>query len=140
MIVLYINITLTLHCPDCRRTKIKQNGNKHFGKQNRLCENCFRQFIGNHAKQVFIKKHQIIGIHYLIINDLTMKSSHFKHLAKNFWSLEEYHMSIKQNVLIGNFPAHTVRIRGNYVCRVICLFQIGDGKTSQRANLFFCNI
>ncbi|KAA6321661.1 hypothetical protein EZS27_028712 [termite gut metagenome] len=44
-----MKITLTLHCPDCQSTKIKKNGKKAGGKQNYLCKNCFRQFIGDHA-------------------------------------------------------------------------------------------
>ncbi|KAA6327205.1 hypothetical protein EZS27_023793 [termite gut metagenome] len=44
-----MNITLTLHCPNCQRAKIKKNGRKACGKQNYLCKNCFRQFIGDHA-------------------------------------------------------------------------------------------
>jgi transposase-like protein len=44
-----MNITITLHCSDCQSTKIKKNGKKASGKQNYLCKNCFRQFIGDHA-------------------------------------------------------------------------------------------
>ncbi|KAA6300619.1 MAG: hypothetical protein EZS26_003225 [Candidatus Ordinivivax streblomastigis] len=44
-----MNIILTLHCPDCQSTKIKKNGKKASGKQNYLCKNCFRPFIGDHA-------------------------------------------------------------------------------------------
>ncbi|KAA6349999.1 hypothetical protein EZS27_002605 [termite gut metagenome] len=44
-----MNITITLHCPNCQSTKIKKNGKKACGKQNYLCKNCFRQFIGDHA-------------------------------------------------------------------------------------------
>jgi transposase-like protein len=44
-----MNITLTLHCPDCQGTEIKKNGKRTCGKQNYLCKNCSRQFIGDHA-------------------------------------------------------------------------------------------
>jgi transposase-like protein len=44
-----MNITITLHCPNCQSTKIKKNGKKACGKQNYLCKNCFRQFIGDHV-------------------------------------------------------------------------------------------
>ncbi|KAA6324504.1 hypothetical protein EZS27_026173 [termite gut metagenome] len=44
-----MNITLTLHCPDCQSTKIKKNGKKSYGKQNYLCKSSSRQFIGDHA-------------------------------------------------------------------------------------------
>jgi transposase-like protein len=44
-----MNITLTLHCPDCLSTKIKKNGKKSSGKQNYLYKNCFLQLIGDHA-------------------------------------------------------------------------------------------
>ena len=42
-------IKIKLHCPDCQRTKIKKNGKKISGKQNYLCKDCGRQFIGDHA-------------------------------------------------------------------------------------------
>ncbi|KAA6328274.1 hypothetical protein EZS27_022809 [termite gut metagenome] len=34
-----MNITRTLHYPDCQSTKIKKNGKKASGKQNYLCKN-----------------------------------------------------------------------------------------------------
>ena len=42
-------IKITLHCPDCHSTKIKKNGKKPSKKQNYFCNNCGRQFIGDHA-------------------------------------------------------------------------------------------
>jgi transposase-like protein len=44
-----MKIKITLHCPDCRSTKIKKNGKKSYGAQNYLCRKCERQFIGDHA-------------------------------------------------------------------------------------------
>jgi transposase-like protein len=44
-----MQITITLYCPDCQSTKIKKNGPPKFGKQNFLCKDCGRQFIGDHA-------------------------------------------------------------------------------------------
>ncbi|KAA6338033.1 hypothetical protein EZS27_013938 [termite gut metagenome] len=44
-----MNITLTLHCPHCQSPQIKKNGKKACGKQNYLCKNCSRPFIGDHA-------------------------------------------------------------------------------------------
>jgi transposase-like protein len=44
-----MKITITLHCPDCQSTKVKKNGKKISKKQNYLCKNCGRQFIGDHA-------------------------------------------------------------------------------------------
>jgi IS1 family transposase/transposase-like protein len=46
-----MKIKITLHCPDCQSTKIKRNGKKSYGKQNYLCKQCGRQFIGDHALQ-----------------------------------------------------------------------------------------
>ena len=42
-------IKIILYCPDCQSAKIKKNGNKSYKKQNFLCKNCGRQFIGDHA-------------------------------------------------------------------------------------------
>jgi IS1 family transposase/transposase-like protein len=44
-----MEIKITLHCPDCQSAKIKKNGKKSSKKQNYLCKNCSRQFIGDHA-------------------------------------------------------------------------------------------
>ncbi|MDR1116306.1 MAG: IS1 family transposase [Tannerella sp.] len=44
-----MQIKITLHCPDCQSAKIKKNDRKSYGKQNYLCKECERQFIGNHA-------------------------------------------------------------------------------------------
>jgi IS1 family transposase/transposase-like protein len=44
-----MTIKTTLYCPDCQSAKIKKNGKKSSRKQNYLCKDCFRQFIGDHA-------------------------------------------------------------------------------------------
>jgi IS1 family transposase/transposase-like protein len=44
-----MTIKITLYCPACQSTKIKKNGSKCYKKQNYLCKNCGRQFIGDHA-------------------------------------------------------------------------------------------
>jgi len=44
-----MKITITLYCPHCQSTKIKKNGKKTYRKQNYLCKECGRQFIGDHA-------------------------------------------------------------------------------------------
>ena len=44
-----MKIKITLYCPACQGTKIKKNGNKSYGKQNYMCKDCERQFIGDHA-------------------------------------------------------------------------------------------
>jgi IS1 family transposase len=44
-----MKIKIELYCPHCQGTKVKKNGRKHSGKQNYLCKNCGRQFIGDHA-------------------------------------------------------------------------------------------
>src|SRR5215469_14948630 len=44
-----MKIKIILYCPDCQSAKIKKNGKKSCKKQNYLCNNCGRQFIGDHA-------------------------------------------------------------------------------------------
>jgi len=44
-----MKITITLHCPNCQSTNVKKNGKKTSSKQNYYCNNCRRQFIGDHA-------------------------------------------------------------------------------------------
>ena len=44
-----MTIQITLYCPDCQSTNIKKNGKKLSKKQNYLCKDCARQFIGDHT-------------------------------------------------------------------------------------------
>ena len=44
-----MTIKIILYCPDCQSAKIKKNGKKSSKKQNYLCNDCQRQFIGDHA-------------------------------------------------------------------------------------------
>ena len=44
-----MTIKITLYCPDCQSAKIKKNGKKSDKKQNYLCKDCGRQFIGDHT-------------------------------------------------------------------------------------------
>ena len=44
-----MKIVIELYCLHCQSTKIKKNGKKSSKKQNCLCKNCGRQFIGDHA-------------------------------------------------------------------------------------------
>jgi IS1 family transposase/transposase-like protein len=44
-----MTIQIILYCPDCQSTEVKKNGKKSCKKQNYLCKNCGRQFIGDHA-------------------------------------------------------------------------------------------
>ena len=44
-----MQIKITLYCPDCQSANVKKNGKKPSEKQNYLCKDCGRQFIGDHA-------------------------------------------------------------------------------------------
>ncbi len=44
-----MKIKILLRCPDCTGTNIKKNGKKKSKKQNYYCNDCGRQFIGDHA-------------------------------------------------------------------------------------------
>ena len=44
-----MEIKITLKCPCCSKTRIVRNGIKKNKKQNYLCNDCGRQFIGDHA-------------------------------------------------------------------------------------------
>ena len=44
-----MQLKITLYCPDCQSTNVKKNGRKPSRKQNYLCKDCGRQFIGGHA-------------------------------------------------------------------------------------------
>ena len=43
-----VEIQSTLCCRRCHGQSIKKNGTKHDDKQNYLCKDCKRQFIGDH--------------------------------------------------------------------------------------------
>ena len=36
---------MKLSCPHCLSSKVKKNGNTHYGKQNHQCNDCKRQFV-----------------------------------------------------------------------------------------------
>ena len=45
-----MTIQITLHCPGCQSTNVVKNGHKSYlEKQNYVCKDCQRQFIGDHA-------------------------------------------------------------------------------------------
>jgi len=44
-----MEIKITLRCPCCSKTNIVKNGTKENKKQNYLCNDCGRQFIGDHV-------------------------------------------------------------------------------------------
>jgi transposase-like protein len=44
-----MKIQITLHCPGCQSSNVVKNGHKSYSeKQNYLCKECQRQFIGDH--------------------------------------------------------------------------------------------
>ena len=43
-----MKIEIIIKCPNCSGLKIVRNGLKSNGKQNYMCKDCARQFIGNH--------------------------------------------------------------------------------------------
>jgi IS1 family transposase/transposase-like protein len=43
-----MTITIAITCPHCHSPTISRNGKKNKGKQNYLCKDCGRQFIGDH--------------------------------------------------------------------------------------------
>ena len=60
----FMKITIELYCPHCQSTKIKKNGKKSYKKQNYLCKDCGRQFIGYHAltyKGCYSKLYEILS-------------------------------------------------------------------------------
>ena len=68
-----MTIKITLYCPDWQSTKIKKNGKK----QNYLCKNCGRQFIGDHAltnkgcSSKLIQKILLMLVHGIGIRDIS---------------------------------------------------------------------
>jgi transposase-like protein len=44
-----MQISITILCPDCQSPNVKRNDKKSTKKQNYLCKDCGRQFIGDHA-------------------------------------------------------------------------------------------
>lgn len=42
-------ITIKLHYPNCRTTKVVKKRKKSHGKQNYLCKDCHHQFIDDHS-------------------------------------------------------------------------------------------
>jgi transposase-like protein/Fe2+ transport system protein FeoA len=73
-----MKIKITLYCPDCQSTKIKKNGKKSYGKQNYLCKECGKQFIGDHALNCkgchsgLIRKILLIPVRGICIRDISV--------------------------------------------------------------------
>jgi IS1 family transposase/transposase-like protein len=71
-----MEIKITLHCPDCQSSKIKKNSKKSSKKQNYLCKDCGRQFIGDHAltykgcHSELIQKILLMLVHGIGIRDI----------------------------------------------------------------------
>jgi transposase-like protein len=43
---------MSICCPKCNSTNIKQNGQIHNGKQNHYCQECQRQFVQNPRQKI----------------------------------------------------------------------------------------
>ncbi|MDR2410570.1 MAG: IS1 family transposase [Bacteroidales bacterium] len=73
-----MKIKIELNCPPCQGTKIKKNGIKSYGKQNYLCKNCGRQFIGDHALKYkgchssMIKRILLMMVRGIGVRDITV--------------------------------------------------------------------
>jgi transposase-like protein len=73
-----MKITITLYCPDCKNAKIKKNGKKSSKKQNFICKDCGRQFIGDHAlaykgcHSVLTQKILLMPVRGIYIRDISV--------------------------------------------------------------------
>jgi hypothetical protein len=88
-------------------------------------------------KQVFKNKDGTQGERYLVSNDLELTDDQFRTLYKKRWGVEEYHKSLKQNVSIGDSPAHMERTQSNHIFAAIIGFvKLEMLKISKQVNHF----
>lgn len=60
-----------MNCPSCSSSCIKLNGHIHNGKQNHLCKDCGRQFVG-HNSQKLINAAQKATIDKLLLEKISL--------------------------------------------------------------------
>jgi hypothetical protein len=60
------------------------------------------------CKFVFTNKDGTTGEMYLVSNDPELSAGNFRTLYKKWWSVEEYHKSLKQNTSLAKSPTRTV--------------------------------
>lgn len=66
-------------------------------------------------KQVFTNKDGLIGVRYLVSNDLNLTAEEFKTTYKKRWAVEEYHKSVKQNTSITKSPTRVVQTQYSHI-------------------------
>ncbi len=70
-------------------------------------------------------------------NDLSLDGEHLLDLYKKWWSIEEYHKSVKQNASFEKSPTRTVTSRLNHIfCSIIGFCKLERLKIKIKLNPF----
>lgn len=73
-------------------------------------------------KQVFKNGDDVIGVIYLVTNDLNLDATQITTIYKKRWKVEEYHKSLKQNAAFAKSPTHTIKTQTNHFMASIIAF------------------
>lgn len=74
------------------------------------------------TKQVFKDGDTVLGMLYLVTNDLTTDTVSIQTQYARRWKVEEFHKSIKSNAGYSRSPTHTVRSQSNHLFLVMLAF------------------
>jgi Transposase DDE domain len=73
-------------------------------------------------KQVFKNGDDVVGVIYLVTNDLNLDATQITTIYKKRWKVEEYHKSLKQNAAFAKSPTHTIKTQTNHFMASILAF------------------
>jgi hypothetical protein len=74
------------------------------------------------CKFVFTDKDGCGGEMYLLSNDLKLSTDGFRTLYEKWWSVEEYHKSLKQNASLAKSPIETVSTQTSHLFAVLMAY------------------
>ncbi|MBC7641103.1 MAG: transposase [Flavobacterium sp.] len=95
------------------------------------------------TKQIFKNENdKTMGVRFLVSNDFSLTEEDFttiykKRCRNGYWSVEEYHKSLKQNVGIAKSPTRTVVTQTNHLfCSILAYVKLEKLKLTTRLNHF----
>ena len=83
-----------------------------------------------------------MGVRFLVSNDLSLTDEDFttiykKRCRNGYWSVEEYHKSLKQNVGVAKSPTRTVNTQTNHLfCSILAYVKLEKLKLKTKLNHF----
>ncbi len=95
------------------------------------------------SKQIFKNENgKTVGVRFLVSNDFSLTDENFTTIYKKrchngYWSVEEYHKSLKQNVGVAKSPTRTVSTQTNHLfCSILAYVKLEKLKLKTKLNHF----